>query len=233
MEDVAGLLAHLGVTSDNLAIYRLALTHRSYVNEHAEESADNERLEFLGDAVLDFIVGAYLYHRYPHQPEGELTTLRAALVRARTLAGFARQWQINGYLRLGYGEVESGGRAKEATLSAAFEAVVGALYLDQGLERTCALVEKVIEPTLGEILRQSLHKDAKSEFQMWAQATFNITPHYVVVAAEGPDHAKTFTMQVWVGQRLWGEGRGASKQQAAQAAAAAALATAILPGESG
>lgn len=233
MEDVAGLLTRLGVTSENVAIYRLALTHRSYVNEHPEESADNERLEFLGDAVLDFVVGAYLYHRYPDRPEGELTTLRAALVRARTLAGFARQWEIDRYLHLGYGEVESGGRAKEATLSAAFEAVVGALYLDQGLECACALVEELIEPALGEILRRSLHKDAKSEFQMWAQATFNITPHYVVVAADGPDHAKTFTMQVWVGQRLWGEGRGSSKQQAAQAAAAAALETAISPAAGG
>ena len=224
MGEVAELLAHLGVATRQSDLYLRALTHRSYVNEHAEESADNERLEFLGDAVLDFVVAAYLYRRYPDRPEGELTTLRAALVRARALAGFARQWQIDRYLRLGLGEAESGGRTKDAALSAAFEAIIGALYLDQGLETTPQLVEPLIEPALQEIIRQSLHKDAKSEFQMWAQAQFNLTPHYVVIAAEGPDHAKTFTMQVWVGERLWGEGRGANKQQATQAAAAAALA---------
>ncbi len=224
MGEVAELLAHLGVATRQSDLYLRALTHRSYVNEHAEESADNERLEFLGDAVLDFVVAAYLYRRYPDRPEGELTTLRAALVRARALAGFARQWQIDRYLRLGLGEAESGGRTKDAALSAAFEAIIGALYLDQGLETTHQLVEPLIEPALQEIIRQSLHKDAKSEFQMWAQAQFNLTPHYVVIAAEGPDHAKTFTMQVWVGERLWGEGRGANKQQATQAAAAAALA---------
>ncbi len=223
MGEVAELLAHLGVVTRQSGLYLCALTHRSYVNEHAEESADNERLEFLGDAVLDFVVAAYLYRRYPDRPEGELTTLRAALVRARALAGFARQWQIDRYLRLGLGEAESGGRTKDAALSAAFEAIIGALYLDQGLETTHQLVEPLIEPALQEIVRQSLHKDAKSEFQMWAQAQFNLTPHYVVIAAEGPDHAKTFTMQVWVGERLWGEGRGANKQQATQAAAAAAL----------
>lgn len=224
MGEVAELLAHLGVATRQSDLYLRALTHRSYVNEHAEESADNERLEFLGDAVLDFVVAAYLYRRYPDRPEGELTTLRAALVRARALAGFARQWQVDRYLRLGLGEAESGGRTKDAALSAAFEAIIGALYLDQGLETTHQLVEPLIEPALQEIIRQSLHKDAKSEFQMWAQAQFNLTPHYVVIAAEGPDHAKTFTMQVWVGERLWGEGRGANKQQATQAAAAAALA---------
>ena len=224
MGEVAELLAHLGVVTRQSGLYLCALTHRSYVNEHAEESADNERLEFLGDAVLDFVVAAYLYRRYPDRPEGELTTLRAALVRARALAGFARQWQIDRYLRLGLGEAESGGRTKDAALSAGFEAIIGALYLDQGLETTHQLVEPLIEPALQEIVRQSLHKDAKSEFQMWAQAQFNLTPHYVVIAAEGRDHAKTFTMQVWVGERLWGEGRGANKQQATQAAAAAALA---------
>ncbi|MCO5187534.1 MAG: ribonuclease III [Anaerolineae bacterium] len=223
MNDLKQLEYSLGVRFNNTELLERALTHRSYLNEHAEISADNERLEFLGDAVLDFLVGAYLFNRFPDKQEGELTTLRAALVKTQTLAGFARQLQIDAHLRLGYGEEESGGRRKNPTLCAAFEAVIGAVYLDQGLETVRGVVTPLLEPALTTILADSLHIDAKSEFQVWAQATYNITPHYNVIAAEGPDHARKFTVQVLVGDTVWGTGSGTSKQKAAQAAAAHAL----------
>ena len=223
MSEFAPLLANLGVTFSNPELLEQALTHRSYLNEHEEVSADNERLEFLGDAVLDFLVGAYLFNRFPDKPEGELTALRAALVKTRTLASFSRQLDIGTHIRLGYGEDESGGRNKLPNLCAAFEAVIGAIYLDQGLAVVRYLVEPLLEPELEIILADSLHIDAKSEFQVWSQANHNITPHYEVLRAEGPDHAKQFTLAVKIGDEQWGTGSGSSKQKAAQAAATAAL----------
>lgn len=214
----------LGITFNDHSLLDRALTHRSYLNENPGEALeDNERLEFLGDAVLDFVVGAYLYNRFPEMREGELTSLRAALVRSRTLAGFARQLDIGEYLHLGYGEEENGGRERTPLLCASFEAVIGAIYLDQGLEQVRPLVESLIAPALIDIRAKSLHKDAKSEFQVWAQARFNITPHYEVLEASGPDHAKNFLVQVLVGTEAWGEGQGPSKQVAAQEAAQQAL----------
>lgn len=223
MTDLKELLDSLRISVQDTSLLQLALTHRSYINEHADENADNERLEFLGDAVLDFIVGAYLYRTFPEMDEGEMTALRAALVRAETLATFAQQLTIDHYLRLGFGEEEQGGRNKTPTLCAAFEAVIGALYLDQGLEPVRELVERLITPTLATIREQSLHKDAKSEFQVWAQARYSSTPQYRVVAEQGPDHEKTFTVQVIVNDEIWGEGEGSSKRRAAQSAAANAM----------
>lgn len=218
---------NLNVQFEDYSLLVRALTHRSYLNEHPNEALeDNERLEFLGDAVLDFIVGAYLYHRFPEMKEGELTSLRAALVRAKTLAKFARQLEIGRFLRLGYGEAENGGRERTPLLCASFEAVIGAVYLDQGLLPVKALVEQLIGPALAEIMAESLHKDAKSEFQVWAQARYNITPHYQVVDTSGPDHAKQFTVQVMLDDDVWGEGTGRSKQVAAQEAAKVAMARA-------
>lgn len=224
MEDLLALEERLDVQFADYGLLRRALTHRSYLNENPDaDLKDNERLEFLGDAVLDFVVGAYLYQRFPEMDEGGLTTLRAALVRTKTLAEFGRQLGIGGCLRLGYGEEESGGRNRTPTLCAAFEAVIGAIYLDQGLDAVQPLVERLAAPALERIMDQSLHKDAKSEFQMWAQAAFNVTPHYEVVSEEGPDHEKTFTVRALVGQQVWGVGRGQNKQAAAQAAATVAL----------
>jgi ribonuclease III len=227
MEKIKELAERLGIQFDDFSLLLRALTHRSYLNENVGPALeDNERLEFLGDAVLDFVVGAYLYHHYPEMAEGELTALRAALVRAETLADFARELDIGHHMRLGYGEAESGGRERVPALSATFEAVVGAIYLDQGLEAVESWVETLIAPALEAILAASSHKDAKSEFQIWSQARYNVTPHYKVAAAEGPDHAKIFTVQVLVGDEIWGMGEGRSKQAAAQAAAAIAMARA-------
>ncbi len=227
MEDLLALSERLGAEFGDLSLLSRALTHRSYLNENTDSSLeDNERLEFLGDAVIDFIVAGYLYNRYPELDEGELTALRAALVRAETLAQFARAVDLGRYLRLGYGEEESGGRDRTPLLCATFEAVIGAIYLDRGLERTRPIVEGYVEPMLEHIRAGDLQKDPKSEFQVWAQARFNVTPHYRVIDSEGPDHAKTFTVRVLVGDEAWGEGRGRSKQAAAQAAAAEAMARA-------
>ena len=224
MNRFAELENNLNVKFKDYSLLVRALTHRSYLNEHPDEVLeDNERLEFLGDAVLDFIVGAYLYHRYPEVDEGELTSLRAALVRAKTLADFSRQLEIGRFLQLGYGEAENGGRERTPLLCASFEAVIGAIYLDQGLPAVKPLVEELVGPALAEIMAESLHKDAKSEFQVWAQAKYNITPRYEVSGTSGPDHAKEFTVQVLLEDAVWGEGTGRSKQRAAQAAAKVAM----------
>lgn len=227
MDDLRELDERLGVGFHDFSLLSRALTHRSYLNENPGSSLeDNERLEFLGDAVIDFVVAGYLYHRFPEMDEGELTALRAALVRAETLAQFARDVDLGHYLRLGFGEEESGGRERIPLLCATFEAVIGAIYLDRGLEETRPLIERTIRPMLDRIQAGSLHKDAKSEFQVWAQARYNLTPYYQVIHSEGPDHAKVFTVWAMVGGERWGEGRGRSKQVAAQAAATEAMARA-------
>ena len=224
MDDLVELSERLGVAFDDFSLLSRALTHRSYLNENPGSILeDNERLEFLGDAVIDFVVAGYLYHRFPEMDEGELTALRAALVRAETLAKFARDVDLGRYLRMGLGEEESGGRDRTPLLCASFEAVMGAIYLDRGLEEIRPIIEGIIRPMLEDIRAGQLHKDAKSEFQVWAQARFNLTPHYRVAGSEGPDHARTFTVRVMVGGEMWGEGRGPSKQSAAQAAAAEGL----------
>jgi ribonuclease-3 len=224
MDDIFELEENLGIKFRDYSLISRALTHRSFLNENPGSILeDNERLEFLGDAVLDFVVGAFLYHQFPEMDEGELTSLRAALVRTKTLAQFAEIWELGRFLRLGYGEDESGGRERKPILCAAFEAVIGSIYLDRGLELVRSLVRPLIEPALVKIMNDSLHKDAKSEFQVWAQARYNITPRYQVVATSGPDHAKEFTVQAIIDDQIWGEGTGRSKQTAAQAAAAAAM----------
>lgn len=202
-----------------------ALTHRSYLNEHPELALeDNERLEFLGDAVLDFVVGAWLYNRFPELPEGRLTSLRAALVKTDTLAEFSVQIGLQDPLRLGKGEAESGGRARTSLLCNAFEAFVGALYLDQGLEAIRALLGKLLPDEVERIMAEERDRDAKSILQEWSQAKHGYTPRYRTVHAEGPDHARQFTVEVHIGEHVVGRGIGPSKQIAAQAAASEALA---------
>lgn len=224
MDHIDTLEDKLGFQFQNRSVLMRALTHRSYLNENPEMSLeDNERLEFLGDAVLDFLVGSYLYHRFPEMDEGELTSLRAALVRANTLAAFAREWDLGAALQVGFGESESGGRERTPILCATFEAVIGAVYLDQGLERVKELMNPLIEPALKKILAEQLHKDAKSEFQVWAQARYGVTPRYEVMSTSGPDHAKVFTVSALVDDKVWGTGDGPSKQSAAQAAARQAM----------
>jgi ribonuclease-3 len=200
-----------------------ALTHPSYVNEHPEdEIGDNQRLEFLGDAVLDFVAGAWVYRHYPDFDEGRMTRLRVSLVRTETLARLARQVGIGEMLRLGRGEEEAGGRERDANLCDAFEAVMGALYLDSGLAVAEAFVEPLIGPVAEATLAAEADLDAKSRLQEWSQAELGVTPHYRIVAERGPDHAKTFVAEVLLDKQVAGRGSGRSKQAAEQAAARAA-----------
>ena len=237
MATLPELETNLGVRFADKSLLRRALTHRSYLNEHPGSSfEDNERLEFLGDAVLDFVTGEYLYHRFPELAEGLLTSLRSALVRRETLAQFAQYHDLGSYLLMGRGESESGGRVRPATLCATFEALVGALYLDQGLDAVQAFIEPLIGPEVARSLHAQSYKDAKSLLQELAQGQMHSTPRYVTVAESGPDHAKEFTVRVTVGGETLGQGTGPNKQQAAQAAASEALARlevidAELPGE--
>jgi ribonuclease-3 len=214
----------MGLSFGDKSLLLRALTHRSYLNEYPEfPVADNERLEFLGDAVLDFLVGAFLYDRFPEMREGDLTNLRAALVQRETLAQFALQIDLGRFLRMGRGEADSGGRERPATLCAAFEALTGALYLDQGLPPVKSFLLRFIEPELDAMLRRALEKDPKSRLQEWSQAERHTTPRYRTVAERGPDHAKEFTVEVSIGAETCGRGEGPSKQAAAQSAAADAL----------
>ena len=224
MMDINTLERALNISFDDKSLLHRAMIHRSYLNEHPDfPLEDNERLEFLGDAVLDFVIGEYLYHRFPELPEGPLTSLRSALVRRDTLARFAAQLSLGQYLLMGHGEAESGGRGRPATLCATFEALVGALYLDQGLSSLVELLEPLIIPEIARILEEELHKDAKSRLQELAQGLMHHTPRYSTVSESGPDHAKEFTVQVTIGGRVYGHGKGLSKQQAAQEAAQDAL----------
>ncbi len=216
----------LNLTFTNKDLLQRALTHRSYLNENpAHPLEDNERLEFLGDAVLDFITGEYLYHRFPEMPEGRLTNLRSALVRTETLAGFAAELNLGAYLFMGRGEEESGGRERAAILCDAFEAVIGALYLDSGLEATRQFVFPIIDPMLQEIVSSEADKDAKSRLQELAQSYYKLTPTYRTISEYGPDHAKEFSVEALIGGKVYGRGQGLSKQNAAQAAARTALQT--------
>ena len=226
MSDIFQAEKTLALAFANKALLQRALTHRSYLNENpGYPLEDNERLEFLGDAILDFVTAEYLYHHFPEMPEGRLTNLRSALVRTERLAFFATSLNLGDFLFLGRGEDESGGRQRVAILCDAFEALIGALYLDQGLERARAFIHRHIEPALEEVLASDSEKDPKSRLQEIAQSEFQLTPTYRTIKEDGPDHAKEFTVQAVIGNKVYGTGTGMSKQNAAQSAAEEALNT--------
>jgi ribonuclease-3 len=197
-----------------------ALTHRSYAYEHGGLPT-NERLEFLGDAVLDFIVGEWAYHRFPEMPEGDLTKIRSALVRNEQLARFARHIDLSAALRLGRGEQTSGGNARESVLGSAFEAVIGALYIDAGLEEVRRFVNPLLEWRRESVLDEI--QDPKSELQEHSQSLKLGMPHYRVVNSSGPDHAKIFEIEVEIAGQVKGHGMGTSKSNGEHAAAKDAL----------
>jgi ribonuclease-3 len=220
----AQALAHrLGVEFSDYLLLNRALTHRSYLNEHPEAIEDNERLEFLGDAVLDFLVGAWLYNRFPEMAEGQLTRLRSALVRTEKLATFSSQINLGAAMRLGRGEAESGGRQRQALLCATFEAFVGALYLDQGIDAVHKFIESFLESVADQVLASGSTQDPKSRLQEWVQAKGNEAPTYRTISANGPDHAKIFEVEVLINGNKYGHGIGRSKQAAAKAAAREAM----------
>lgn len=232
MSDDNDLLMHIQTRLRYLfkepELLRLALTHPSYAHEHPEEGGEefhNQRLEFLGDAVLDFLVAAWLYRTYPDFPEGPLTRLRATLVRTTTLATLAQELGLGNMLRLGHGEAESGGHERSANLCDALEATVGALYLDGGADALWERLEPWFAQETEAILEAEAYVDAKSRFQEWAQAELGITPAYRIISEKGPDHAKIFTAQVLLNTNVAGVGQGPSKRAAEQSAAQLALST--------
>jgi ribonuclease-3 len=201
-----------------------ALTHRSYVNEHTDALEDNERLEFLGDAALDYLTAAWLYRRFPEMDEGQLTRMRSALVRTEQLAAFARELRLGEAILLGRGEEASGGRERPALLCAAFEAIMGALALDAGVQAVEAFIEPRLEAAIQPLLEDESLLDPRSLLQIWAQAEKGETPRYRTVGTFGPDHAREFVVEVSIGGEPAARGQGRSKQDAAQHAAAEALA---------
>jgi ribonuclease-3 len=222
--DMEAAQADLGLTFQDKTLLQRALTHRSYLNENPDYLLeDNERLEFLGDAVLDFVTGEHLYHRFPEMREGELTSLRSALVRTETLAKFAQSINLGAHLNMGRGEEESGGRERLALLCGAFEALIGAIYLDQGYKAVKKFITPLIRSEIKIILATRSHRDSKSVFQELAQGWYKITPTYKTLAEEGPDHDKKFVVGAYLDKVCYGQGTGSNKQQAAQAAAQAAL----------
>ncbi|MFI5273281.1 MAG: ribonuclease III [Ktedonobacterales bacterium] len=222
--DLAPLEASIGHRFATRQLLLDALTHRSYAYEYAApDVVSNERLEFLGDAVLGLIASDLLYARFPQAPEGELTTLRAALVRASALATLARAVELGPYLRLGRGEETTGGRERELLLARAMEALIGAVYRDAGLETTRQMLDPLLDGELARVLAQRQMKDDKSLLQERAQAHLGVTPVYRVAAEEGPSHNRSFTVEVLLGERVIGSGLGRSKRQAEQAAAHDAL----------
>lgn len=219
-------LAEIGIgETSNISLYEEAFTHRSYLNEKKGENVGNhnERLEFLGDAVLELIVSEHLFKTYANRPEGELTSFRAATVRTETLARIARDLKYGEYLRMSIGEENTGGREKDYLLANTFEAVLGALYLDKGFETCREFVHQVLIPIINEIVENRLDIDPKTKFQELAQEQYKVTPIYKVVAEEGPDHNKIFTMAVLVNDKEMGRGSGSSKQKAEEQAASEAL----------
>ena len=221
--NLSELEKNLGLKFRNKNLLKQSLVHRSYINENPDFHIDhNERLEFLGDAVLELIVTEYLYKNF-NQPEGELTSWRASLVNGRSLSELAQKLELNNFLYLSKGEKNSIGKAREIILANTVEALIGAIYLDQGLKSATKFIQKNILVKLPYILKHQLYQDPKSGFQEIAQAKYKITPTYKVLKEIGPDHAKEFTVGVFLNDKLIAEGKGSSKQEAETDAAASAL----------
>ncbi len=215
----------LGVKFKNTDLLTQAFTHRSYLNENPGFKLDhNERLEFLGDAVMELIVTENLFKDYPEKAEGDLTNWRASLVNAKMLTKVADELGFNDFLLLSKGEAKEGGKARAYILANTFEAFLGALYLDSGYEPCEKFIKENLLPNLPEIIREGSYKDAKSKFQEAAQEKVSITPNYRVIKESGPDHDKKFVVGVYLGQELIAEGQGSSKQEAEESAANAGLA---------
>jgi ribonuclease-3 len=216
----------LGVRFTDEGLLARAFVHRSFIHEHPERGGareSNERLEFLGDAVLNFLTASWLYQRFPEHTEGELTHLRAALVKTNTLAGFSRQLNLSVHIKISRGEDTPISRNRPSLLADVFEAVLGAIFLDQGLEATKAFVTPFLENHVEAVLNGTAEIDYRTRLQEQAQSIFNHTPAYRMIDVVGPDHQREFTMEVLIAEIRYGIGVGPSKQAAAQAAARAAL----------
>ena len=224
MKDFSPFEQTISIVFNNKELIQQAFTHRSYINENPRSGlSHNERLEFLGDAVLELVVTDYLFNNYPQHTEGDLTAYRSALVNAVVASEVAQDLNMNDYLLLSKGESKDTGRARQTILANAYESFIGALYLDQGYEVCNTFIKKTLIPKLGDIIHKKLWRDAKSHIQEEAQERLGVTPNYEVIGQLGPDHDKFFTVGVFFGDKKIAEGKGRSKQEAQQSAAQAAL----------
>jgi ribonuclease-3 len=224
MKDFSTFEEAIGVTFSSKQVLQQAFTHRSYINENPRSGlVHNERLEFLGDAVLELVVTDYLFSTYADHAEGDLTAYRSALVNAVVAAEVAQDLNMNEYLLLSKGESKDTGRARQTILANAYESFIGALYLDQGYAVCNEFIKKTLIPKLTDIINKKSWRDAKSHIQEEAQERLGVTPRYEVIGQLGPDHDKFFTVGVFFGDKKIAEGKGRSKQEAQQSAAQAAL----------
>lgn len=225
MKELSELERIVGLQFKNRSLIKQAVVHRSYLNEHPDaDTSHNERLEFLGDAVLEIIVTEYLFHKFPDTPEGDLTNWRASLVNAKMLAKVAQELKIEEFLYLSKGEAkDKDSKARQYILANAIEAIIGAMYLDQGTEPAKKFIDDNILSKLQFILSNELYLDPKSKFQERAQEQYKVTPHYKILNETGPDHAKTFEVGVYLADELVAKGKGSSKQEAQVDAAAKAV----------
>lgn len=223
MQDYTSLLKKIGIQIKDQELLKLAFIHKSFVNEQKGHKEHNERLEFLGDAVLELVTTEYLFKNYPNKQEGELTNWRSALVKGNHLAQVSRELNLGKYLHLSRGEEHSGGREKPHILANVLEALIGAIFLDRGYRVTHKFINSFILTKLDEIIEKGLHIDGKSLFQEMAQGKLNTTPHYILLSETGPDHNKVFTMAAYIGETLIAKGRGPSKQRAEESAATEAV----------
>ena len=222
--DYKALEKKIGVEFKNKDFLLSAMTHRSYLNEHKEATQDhNERLEFLGDAVLELVITDFLFTKYPDKPEGELTAVRAALVNTNSLAEASTKLGLNDYLLLSKGEAKDTGRARVYILANSFESVIGAMYMDQGYEVAKDFIGRQLFALTDKIVEKRLWQDAKSRFQEMAQEHAGVTPNYETLSQVGPDHDRVFTVGVFLGDKKIAEGNGRAKQEAEQAAAEKAI----------
>lgn len=222
--DLEKLQQMLNVRFNDKVVLLSAITHRSYLNEHRDATWDhNERLEFLGDAVLELVVTDYLFHKYLDKPEGELTAVRAALVNTISLSLASEKMGINDFLLMSKGEAKDVGRARQYILANVFESCIGAIYVDQGYDKAKEFIAERLFPKTDEIVEKRLWQDAKSRFQELSQEYVSVTPTYETISQEGPDHDRVFTVGVYLKSELIAEGKGRSKQEAEQAAAAAGV----------
>jgi len=213
----------IGAEFKNKELLKQALTHRSYLNEHPSWGPHNERLEFLGDAVLELVVSEYLYKKFPEKSEGELTMLRASLININRLSQLARKLNLDKLVFLSRGELKQEGKAKSHILGNVVEAIIGAIYSDQGYQNCKKFIEKYLLVYLPEIIQKKYYQDPKSLFQEIIQGKFKITPHYEVLEESGPAHRREFKVGLFVGQKMVSQGRGFSKYEAEVEAAKNAL----------
>ena len=222
MKDFSKLEEQLDIKFNNRDLLMQAVVHRSYINEHPSfELGHNERLEFLGDAVLEIVVTEYLFHKFPNTPEGELTNWRASLVNSKMLALVANEIELDDYIYLSKGEAkDKNSKARQFILANAVEALIGAIYLDQGIRSAKKFIKQNMLSKLDNILANELYLDPKSKFQEKAQEIAGVTPHYKVMSEKGPDHEKIFEVGLYLGEELISKAKGSSKQEAQVKAAA-------------